>query len=175
MNWVFARPEERKACRIVSKCGGFCTFSGPIPFVSRVRALWVRGTPVTDDDISSLGPLPELNGAELGYSGLTDRGAASLLNYPSLKFVFLWGSKITDETVSVLVQMALLRLVNVSETGVTRRGFDELKQALPNCLVSHSEFGRFFRGTAAPFASDAYSAWTSSTAESDSESPRPLD
>jgi hypothetical protein len=156
MHWVFARADERKACRIVSKCGGFCAFSGPIPLVSHVRSLWVRGTPVTDSDLASLGPLRELSAAELGYSGVTDRGAASLLNYPSLKYVFLWGTKITDETVSVLAKMSWLRLVNVSDTHVTQSGFDELKQALPNCLVSHSEFGAFFRGIDGP---EARRAW----------------
>jgi hypothetical protein len=162
MHWLFARPDERRACRVVSKCGGFCTFGGRIPFVSRVHSLCVRDTPVTDNDISWLGPLPELEAAELGYSGLTDRGAASLLTYPSLKYVFLWGTKITDATVSVLVKLSWLRMLNVSDTCVTRRGFDELKQALPKCLVSHSEFGTFFRGIAAPLGSDGYLAWLKS-------------
>src|SRR5262245_54656798 len=93
MHWVFARADERKACRIVSRCGGFCTFGGSMPFLTHVHALWVRDTPISDDDIASLGPLPQLQAAELGYSGLTDRAAASLLNYPSLKYVFLWGTK----------------------------------------------------------------------------------
>lgn len=156
MHWVFARTDERKACRIISKCGGFCTHGGRIPFVSHVHSFWVRNTTVTDIDLESLGPLRELSAAELGYSGLTDRGAASLLKYPSLKYVLLWGTKITDATVSVLARMDWLQLVNVSDTSVTRRGFDELKRALPNCLVSHSEFGEVFRGIAAP---DACSAW----------------
>jgi hypothetical protein len=159
MHWLFARPDERRACRIVSKCGGFCTFGGRIPFVSHVHSLWVRETPVTDNDSTSLGPLPGLKAAELGYSGVADRGAAALLNYPSLKYVFLWGTKITDATVSVLVQMFWLRMLTVSDTCVTRRGFDELKQVLPHCLVSHSEFGTYFRGIAAPLGSDAYLAW----------------
>ena len=94
-----------------------------------MRSLWVRGTPVTDSDLASLGPLRELIAAELGYSGVTDRGAASLLNYPSLKYVFLWGTKITDETITVLAKMSGLRLVNVSDTGVTQSGFDELNSA----------------------------------------------
>jgi hypothetical protein len=162
MHWLFARPDERRACRIVSKCGGFCTFGGPIPFVSHVRSLWVRDTPVTDTDISSFGPLPELKAAELGYSGVADRGAASLLNYPSLEYVFLWGTKITDATVSVLAQMSWLQMLNVSDTCVTRRGFGELKQALPKCLLIHSEFGTFFRGVAAPLRSDVYLAWLKS-------------
>jgi hypothetical protein len=162
MHWRFARPDERRACRIVSKCGGFCTFGGPIPFVSHVHALWVRDTPVTDNDISSLGPLPELKAAELGYSRVADRGAAWLLHYPSLEYVFLWGTKITDATVSVLAQMSWLRMLNVSDTCVTRRGFDELNQELPTCLVSHSEFGTFFRGIPAPLGSDTYLAWLKS-------------
>jgi hypothetical protein len=170
MHWVFARADERKACRIISRCGGSCKHGGRIPFVSHVRLLWVRGTAVTDGDIASLGPLLELSAAELGYSGVTDRGAASLLNYPSLKYVFLWGTKITDETVSVLAKMSGLRLVNLSDTGVTQGGFDELKQALPNCLVSHSEFGAFFRGIAGP---DARHAWVKSGEQCD-QSKRPI-
>ena len=170
MHWILSRADERKACRIVSQRGGFCAFSGPIPFVSHVRSLWVRGTPVTDSDLASLGPLRELSAAELGYSGVTDRGAASLLNYPSLKYVFLWGTKITDETITVLAKMSGLRLVNVSDTGVTQSGFDELKQALPNCFVSHSEFGEFFRGIAGP---DARHAWVKSGEQFD-QPERPL-
>jgi len=107
----------------------------------------------------TLGHLPRLNIAELGYTKITDRGIAKLRDFPNLGYVFLWGTRITDRSVDTLVQMPWLRLVNVSHTDMTKHGFDRLRQSLDNCLVSHIEFGTMFQDTDAP---ESYAAWIDS-------------
>lgn len=159
MHWSLVRPDERPAARTIRRVGGKFMLEGSLPFKSHISSVWARETGIQDGDMLNLGHLPRLNGAELGYTELTDRGIARICDYPNLEYVFLWGTRITDRTIETLTKMPWLRLVNVSHTQVTRHGFDTLRESLENCLVSHTEFGTVFREFNAP---DSYSAWIES-------------
>jgi hypothetical protein len=169
MHWSLVRPDERCAARLIQQVGGSFTLAGPWPFVSHINSLWVRETSIQDDQLVSLGELSDLEGAELGYTNLSDGGITGLPRYRRLKYIFLWGTRITDTSLETLTQMPWLRLVNVSQTAITHGGFKTLCTLLPNCLISHTEFGVCFRNSTGP---EARGAWARSGEQRDAQESR---
>ncbi len=75
----------------------------------------VQGIPVTDKVLESLKRLPALKHLSLDATNITDRGAAVLQSIPTLESLDLY------------------------HTPVTRKAYESLQAALPNCRIFFDE------------------------------------
>ncbi|ELP34138.1 hypothetical protein RBSWK_01931 [Rhodopirellula baltica SWK14] len=145
LKWPLAARAERTACWRIAKLGGTFDFESLQPFSSHVRSVYLRYIYFTDDDMKHLSSCQSLMFVDAGRTKVTDIGASYLANTRSLGYLFLWGTCVSDDLVDAIGNMTWLRMLDVSETRVSRTAFDALRMRFPNCLVSHSEYGQYFR------------------------------
>ena len=60
-----------------------------------------------------------------------DDDVAALQPLPSLEFLYLDGSPVTDAGLKHVFSLKKLKVVTVSNTGITQKGVDDLKRAIP--------------------------------------------
>lgn len=144
--WPFAARSERSVCRRIAKLGGTFDFDSFTPFASHVSSFYLRYIYFTDDDMKRLSSCTSLMFVDAGNTRVTDRGASYLAKIVSLDYLFLWSTCVTDDIVVAIGNMTWLRMLDVSNTRVSSTAFDALRVRFPDCLVSHSEYGQFFRG-----------------------------
>jgi serine/threonine protein kinase len=134
----------------------------------RLTLLNLNETPVGDVGLSHLRDLPQLRGLYLSrtqvgdngvktlasrHSGIeilhaidshvSDDGLTSLVSWPMLSELHLAELNLTDAAVETLTKLSRLKSVNLQQTRTTRPGVDQLRTALPGCLVQ-SDFGTFY-------------------------------
>lgn len=118
--------------------------------------VYLRNSSIGDDDLIAFPSLRRLWTLELSGAPITDRGVASLARHSELAYLFLAFTEITDASISHLAAMKRLAMLNVTGTQLTHAGFKDLCRLLPDCLITHSEFGKQFRAIA---GTEAESAW----------------
>jgi hypothetical protein len=145
LKWRFAVRPERPACRKIARLGGTFDFHRFSPFSSRVRNVYLRYIDFTDEDMKPLSFCSSLMFLDAGNTRITDVGASYLAKIHSLDYLFLWSTNVSDDLADTIGAMTWLKILDVSNTRISRSGFAALHERFPNCLISHSEFGRIFR------------------------------
>ena len=145
LKWPFATPAERAACWRIAKLGGTFDFESFKPFSAHVRSVYLRYIYFTDEDMQRLSSCQSLMFVDAGHTRITDIGASYLAKIESLDYLFLWSTYVSDGLVDAIANMTWLRMLDVSNTRVSRTAFDALHMQFPNCLVSHSEYGQYFQ------------------------------
>lgn len=81
---------------------------------------------ISDEDLTKLGSLPELEELNLSYTRLTDAGLKSLEQFPALKRLYLSETQITDAGLNTLAQRSGLESLDLSGTPITDKNLGEL-------------------------------------------------
>lgn len=139
----------------------------------------LRSVSLENNNISDIGPLMSLTTLEyLNLSGNKISSVAALSELTALNELSLKGNKIGD--FSPLSNLVLLDMLDLTNTGITdsslqylykfkdlarlaldnnnisMKAYNKLKEELPNCNISHSDFGKITLGSKS-FAADAIS------------------
>ena len=102
--------------------------------LSRLNALYLAGTGVTDADLIQLKE-HELGRLTLDASAVTDAGLVHLKNVVGLWQLSLNAAQITDEGLRHLAAVSRLTWLDVRNTKVTKAGVEKLAKALPKCKI----------------------------------------
>lgn len=110
--------------------------------MKELEALIIDGTKVTDEGMQHLSGLISLEILDVSNTAVTNEGVARLAKLTNLRSIILNGTNITDDAVKELVKLKKLELLRLTGTLITRKGVDDLKRALPSCLIfrTTSEF-----------------------------------
>jgi hypothetical protein len=139
--------------------------------ISEVKQLSFHGGVLTDDYVTRLAGLRQVETFIASGSPLTDRTAEVVGGWPELKWLELDDTQLTDDAVPHLIKLQDLEVLRIQGTRITDRGFaqltalknlkdltigdspnrpmpvsvqcrDELRRALPNCRFN----GTFYAG-----------------------------
>ncbi len=89
----------------------------------------------TDDDLTHLCGLPNLESVEIHSPKITDAGVGHLRTLTALKKLGLRSTNVTDAGLEHLKGLIELKTLNLHGTKVTNEGVKELEQALPQCRI----------------------------------------
>lgn len=105
--------------------------------LQNLNLLNLNGLSCSDEGLVPLGKLPALRQLALNsFPRVTSQGLAHLVGLPNLTILDLENTPIDDGGVKHLKQMSLLRVLTLRKTRLTAAGIDELKAALPKCLIT---------------------------------------
>jgi formylglycine-generating enzyme required for sulfatase activity len=122
----------------------------PLTTLEHLWLLDLSGTPLSDEGLAHVGRVNGLQLLTLASCGnLTSGGLAHLTRLPILRRLSLWGTPIDDGAVKHLKQMTCLRILYLNGTKVTASGIEELRRALPKCVIFW-DGGAVIPGAAAP-------------------------
>jgi Leucine-rich repeat (LRR) protein len=130
--------------------------------MTQLQTLYLRSTKITGAGLEQIRGLTQLQTLALSYpatdsldkiEGLTrlkelwlccnshvnDAGVTHLRGLTELEQLNMAGTSITDASVKVLVRLTCLRKLSIIATYITTSGADELRKALPNCKIEHSQ------------------------------------
>jgi hypothetical protein len=96
------------------------------------------GTLAKDDDLLFLGQCSDLRSIFVNNADVGDRLAAALSKLSGLYTVDLEGTRVTDAGLERLSACPSLRVINVTETYVTRAGVAKLQKAIPAAEIHWS-------------------------------------
>jgi hypothetical protein len=104
---------------------------------TEVRRLGLWGTRLTDDGLTVVAGLRGLTHLDLGRTAVTDGGIKRLTALPSLEWLGLDYTAVTDEGLAALADIKRLKHLSLRGVdGVTARGLDRFRAALPDCEVN---------------------------------------
>ena len=110
---------------------------------------------LSGNQISSIAALGELTGLEeLSLKGNVISDFSPLSNLVVLDMLDLTGTGITDNSLSYLYKLKDLKKLSLDNNDISFKAYDKLKNELPNCTISHSEFKKISLGQKS-FAPDA--------------------
>jgi hypothetical protein len=138
LSWLAVKMEwARRQRAVLSKLAHFephAEYSG-----QSVVRLWFQKNPneFTDDDLSHVNKLENLQCLNLTETGISDAGLVHLNELPRLKTLFLWDTRITDAGLIRLEKLQDLEYLVLRGTQVTDEGIQKLQEALPNCRIEH--------------------------------------
>ncbi|MEK6237304.1 MAG: hypothetical protein N2C14_21545, partial [Planctomycetales bacterium] len=107
---------------------------GPDWFPEIARA-YLANSKVTDQTMSRLQRMKQLELLDLSGTQVTDKGLAHLQELTQLKELRLNGTRITDKGLARLQALDQLELLVLSHSQVTDGAVAELQKALPNCHI----------------------------------------
>jgi len=90
---------------------------------------------VTDAGLAHLRELTELSELSLTYADITDASLIQLAELPKLAVLGLRGTLVTDNGLKHLHRLKTLKEINLIETKVSEAGIQELKAAIPACVI----------------------------------------
>ena len=105
--------------------------------LTNVEELFLAGTRITDAGLVHLEDLTNLEELELSGTQITDAGLMHLKGLIKLDTLFLEETQISDAGLVHLKSLTNLEGLELSNTQVTDEGVSKLKDALPDCLISH--------------------------------------
>jgi len=126
-----------------------------------LNSLVLTGTSVSDSGLVHVRALPRLQILSLGRTRVTSQGVAELHHHPTLTHLFLnetgiddravaalasmnlihlslYGTAIDDRAVVALASMPKLLMLDVTDTGISGRGLQSLRESMPGCELSGS-------------------------------------
>jgi uncharacterized membrane protein len=106
--------------------------------------LKLTGQPVQDEDLRSLGQLPNLTHLQLERTLITDDAIAVINGYTRLEQLNLYGTAVTDKGLAQLARNKKLKKLYLWNTNVSSRGVKALQQANPGLRIETGDF-RFTR------------------------------
>jgi len=92
-------------------------------------------TKVTDEGLSYLDSLSELQYLDLNGTAITDDGLAPLRSLPKLRHLSLVDTAISDAGVKHLREMNSLTQLDLISTKISETGINTLYDSLPNCHI----------------------------------------
>ncbi len=105
--------------------------------LTSLQELILRNTQITDAGLVHLEGLTSLGWLHLYNTKITDAGLVHLQGLTSLQELYLSGTKITDVGLVYLQGLTSLQELILRNTQITDAGVAKLKEALPNCEISH--------------------------------------
>ncbi len=73
-------------------------------------------------------------------SKVNNASLAAVVNFlASVKYLSLFSTEVTDEGLENLKELTNLRIVHIISTKITDEGMKDLHQALPNCMMVHTD------------------------------------
>ena len=101
------------------------------PILSKMVAVDLSATSVTDASIAKLAAAKDLRMVRLSETGITDASMDTLAKLTKLESVNLYGTKVTDAGVKKLAALPNLKRLYLWQTTVTPAAIEEIKKALP--------------------------------------------
>ncbi len=99
------------------------------------RVYFGQSNEVTDDELTHLRGLPNLESLEIHSPKITDAALEHLRTLTALKKLDLRSTNVTDAGLEHLKGLTKLKTLNLHETKVTHEGVKALEQALPQCKI----------------------------------------
>ncbi|MFM2198915.1 MAG: hypothetical protein RLZZ505_2347 [Verrucomicrobiota bacterium] len=101
------------------------------PVLSKMVAVDLSATSVTDASIAKLAAATDLRMVRLSETAITDASMDTLAKLTKLESVNLYGTKVTDAGVKKLTALQNLKRLYLWQTAVTPAAIEEIKKALP--------------------------------------------
>jgi uncharacterized membrane protein len=105
------------------------------PVLSKMVAVDLSATSVTDASIAKLAAATDLRMVRLSETGITDASMDTLAKLTKLESVNLYGTKVTDAGVKKLTALPNLKSLYLWQTAVTPAAIEEIKKALPSVEI----------------------------------------
>jgi mono/diheme cytochrome c family protein len=102
---------------------------------ANIAWLDLRGTAVSDAQLTAIGAFPHLTRLHLERTAIGDAGVAHLSGSTHLEYLNLYGTKVTDAGLAGLAKLPALRSVFVWQTAATPAGIAGLRKAAPQVAV----------------------------------------
>jgi hypothetical protein len=118
---------------------GWLEQSCPKDWSCDVTIVYLEHTQMRDAELSLLDGFPKLRCLWLRGTHVSDAGFAHLEKLTGLEYLGLQYTDLTDVGLIHLRGLTKLRVLYVMDTRVTDAGVSELQDALPNCLIGHSQ------------------------------------
>jgi hypothetical protein len=96
--------------------------------------------------MAEIGKLTNLESLNLGYTTVGDAGLINLSGLTKLTTLLLDTVDLTDAGVTHVAGLKGLKQLDLYHTLVTDQGFQQLKQALPDCVIHYSRDSARRRG-----------------------------
>lgn len=110
---------------------------------------------LSGNKISSIAALSELTALEeLSLKGNSINDFSPISNLVLLDMLDLTKTGITDSSLQYLYKLKDLQRLALDDNSISMKGYNSLKAQLPNCNISHSDFGKITLGKKS-FAPDA--------------------
>lgn len=100
---------------------------GRLAGLSQLRRLSFHGNPIIDADLTHL-TSAKVTELDLGETGTSDAGLASVAQMESLRSLSLEGTKVTDKGLASIVSLPKLEQLRLSYTEVSDAGLEHLRQ-----------------------------------------------
>ena len=105
--------------------------------LTRLEALDLRATPVTDVGLVYLSELTCIKELKLGVTRVTDAGLENLKGLTNLRVLELDYTRVTDAGLAHLKELPNLERLCIWNTQVTDEGVEKLQKSLPDCDITH--------------------------------------
>ncbi|HYV39025.1 MAG TPA: hypothetical protein VE988_25290 [Gemmataceae bacterium] len=106
-----------------------------LEFLTNLQFLRIFGTEIGDATLSRLANHRHLKALDLTWTKVTDDGLRHLASIRDLEKLGLYGTAISDKGLMHLHGLVKLRQLMVGETQITKRGEEQIKQAIPGVVV----------------------------------------
>ncbi len=103
--------------------------------LTNLKVLNLAFTQVSDSGLKNIAGLENLEELNLSNTQITDSGLVHLKGLPSLRQLWLDETQITDAGLEHLVTLTGLQTLDVPGTLLTEEGIQQLRAALPECVV----------------------------------------
>lgn len=97
-----------------------------LPFLTRLRQLYVVEAPITDAGLANLAGLDNLDHLDIAFTKVSDAGMVHLAKLSRLKFLDLNGTGLSDVGLKQLAHLANLESLDVGRTNVSDAGLIHL-------------------------------------------------
>jgi Leucine-rich repeat (LRR) protein len=106
---------------------------------AKLERLTLTRTRINEKGLESLAGFPALQGLTLDYLPVSDKVLESLKRLPALKQLSLDYANITDRGAEILQSFAPLQLLDIYHTPVSKKAYDALHAALPQCQIFYDD------------------------------------
>jgi hypothetical protein len=100
-----------------------------------LQGLSLHGATLTEKGYLAIGSLTNLEVLSLNNTSVSDADLLPLVRLSKLRYLSLESTQVSDEGIQHLAQLKGLEELFLRRTQVTRQGVDQLKLALPDCLI----------------------------------------
>jgi len=105
--------------------------------LSKLERLYLGNTRITDAGLINLQGLNRLQRISLWKTKVTDAGLEQVQELSNLRELYLHSTNVSDAGLAHLKGLNELERLDLAETRVTDAGVNELRKALPNCIIVH--------------------------------------
>ena len=107
-----------------------------LPLARQMAVLHLGGSAIRDEDLATIGRLPNLTSLHLERTAVTDAGLAHLSRLQHLEYLNLYGTRVSDAGLPHLAGLKNLRSLHLWQTAATPAGAERLRGRLARVRVS---------------------------------------